>query len=97
MATRKTLRCRQCGYECHVYEGLGFFGQHITPVICPNCHTIQNLSVGGILGQVAPSMSSEAGWICPRCGSEDIRLWDGHTCPKCGGEMHDADLDTFWT
>ena len=55
MAQRKTYRCKQCGYECYDYEGTGFMRQHIVSVSCPDCHTIQPLVVGGIIGNNAPS------------------------------------------
>ena len=50
-----------------------------------NCHTVQPLTVGGMIADVAPSFSSEYGRLCPECMSDDIRIWDEHTCPKCGG------------
>ena len=49
-----------CGYEAEIYEGKGLFGQHITPVSCPDCHTIQNLVVGGVIGDVAASVCTVA-------------------------------------
>ena len=57
MAQRKTYRCKQCGYECYDYEGTGFMRQHIVSVSCPDCHTIQPLVVGGIIGNNAPSFN----------------------------------------
>lgn len=97
MAWIQKYKCKQCGYEAEVYEGKGLFGQHITPVTCPDCHTIQNLVVGGVIGDVAPSFNSETGRLCLRCGSARIKIWDMHTCPKCGGEMEQIGAKKFWT
>ena len=71
MAWKRIYRCAECGYEAETYEGKGLFGQHITPVSCPDCHTIQNLVVGGVIGDVAP---------CPKCGgtmadTEEKEFW----------------------
>ena len=41
-----------------VYEGRGLFRQEITAMSCPDCHTIQNIVVGGIIADVAPSYRS---------------------------------------
>ena len=97
MSLKKTVKCRKCGYEADVYEGKGFFGQHITTVMCPDCHSLQNIVVGGMIGRMARSFSSEVGRLCPMCGSENIGIWDNHTCPKCGGEMVFTDDEEFWT
>lgn len=97
MAWKKTYICKQCGYEADVYEGKGLFGQHITALACPECHTIQNIVVGGVVGDVAPSFRSEAGRLCLKCGSDKARIWDFHTCPKCGGEMKASEKKEFWT
>lgn len=97
MAWKKTYICEQCGYRAEVYEGRGLFAQHITPVTCPECHTIQNLVVGGVIGDVAPSFNSETGRLCLRCGSDKISIWDMHTCPQCGGEMKATEDREFWT
>ena len=86
MLYKRKCRCTRCGYEVEVYEGRGFFNQHITMMTCPDCHTIQPLVVGGIIGDVAPSFNSEAGRYCLQCGSADIRIWDGVTCPRCGNK-----------
>jgi len=94
---KKKYRCTQCGYEAEIYEGKGLFGQHITAVSCPDCRTIQNLVVGGVIGDVAPSFRSEVGRLCLRCGSDRIVKWNKKTCPKCGGRMYDVDEDEFWT
>ena len=53
MAWKRKYRCSACGYEAETYEGKGLFGQHITPVSCPDCHTIQNLVVGGVMDAYA--------------------------------------------
>ena len=97
MAQRKTYRCKQCGYECYDYEGTGFMRQHIVSVSCPDCHTIQPLVVGGIIGNTAPSFTGLAGRRCLNCGSSRIVTWDHHTCPKCGGEMVFTGETAFWT
>lgn len=96
MAWQKTFTCRQCGYQVAVYEGKGFMGQHITMISCSDCHTIQPLVVGGVIGDIAPSYRSEAGRLCLHCGSCNIKRWDGVTCPQCGGEMVEEDEKTFW-
>ena len=97
MAWKKKYRCLACGYEAEAYEGRGLFRQRIVAVSCPDCHTIQNLVVGGIIGDVAPSFNSEVGRLCLRCGSSCIRLWDMHTCPKCSGQMEETGEKEFWT
>lgn len=97
MAWKEKYRCRDCGYETDVYEGRGLFGQHISAMTCPDCHTIQNIVVGGVIGDVAPSFNSEVNRLCLRCGSNKIRKWDLHTCPKCGGEMTYTEEKEFWT
>ena len=56
-------------------------------VVCLHCHTVQPLTVGGMIAEVAPSFSTEYGRLCPQCMSDDLRIWDGHTCPKCNGKM----------
>ena len=76
MSQKVTYKCSKCGYEADVYEGKGLFGQHITAVSCPDCRTIQNLVVGGGIGQVAPSFTTEVGRLCLRCGSNRIKIWD---------------------
>lgn len=97
MAVKTKYRCQGCGYEVDIYEGKGLFGQHITPMTCPDCHTIQNIVVGGVIGDVAPSFNSETGRLCLKCGSSRVRIWDMHTCPQCGGEMIRLDVADFWT
>ena len=97
MAWKLKYRCRECGYEAEVYEGRGLFRQEIRAVSCPDCKTIQNIVVGGIIADVAPSYRSEVGRLCLQCGSDKIRVWDGHTCPKCQGEMELTGEKEFWT
>ena len=97
MAWKQKYRCKTCGYEAEVYEGRGLFRQEITPVSCPDCKTIQNLVVGGIIADVAPSYRSEVGRLCLQCGSDNIRLWNRKTCPKCQGEMEQTGEKEFWT
>lgn len=97
MAWKKKYRCCQCGYEAEIYEGKGFMGQHIVAMSCPDCHTIQPIVVGGIIGQVAPSFDHEGGRLCLRCGSARITKWDGKTCPRCGGKMEDTQEKDYWT
>ena len=97
MSQKVTYKCTQCGYEAVAYEGKGLFGQHITAVTCPDCHTIQNLVVGGGIGQVAPSFTTEVGRLCLRCGSNRSQVWDKRTGPKCGGLMKPTGESEFWT
>lgn len=97
MAIKKLFSCSECGYECHSYSGRGFFGQTISMVVCMHCRTVQPLTVGGIIADVAPSFATEYGRLCPQCMSQDLRLWDGRTCPKCGAVMAPAGPDEFWT
>ena len=97
MSWKRKYRCKSCGYEAEVYEGRGLFRQQITAVSCAHCHTIQNLVVGGIIADVAPSFRSEVGRLCLQCGSDDIRIWDMKTCPKCQGEMEDTGEKEFLT
>ena len=97
MAWKLKYRCKACGYEAEVYEGRGLFRQQITPMSCPDCKTIQNIVVGGIIADVAPSYRSEVGRLCLQCGSDNIRIWDMNTCPKCQGAMEDTGEKVFWT
>ena len=84
-----------------MYEGRGLFRQQITPMLCPDCHTIQNIVVGGIIADVAPSYRSEVGRQCLQCGSDNIRIWDMKSCPKCQAKMkelglkNEAELQTY--
>ena len=70
MAWKRKYRC---GYEAEVHEGRGLFRQQITAMSCPGCKTIQNIVVGGIIADVAPSYRSEVGRLCLQCGSDNIR------------------------
>lgn len=97
MAKILTYKCPSCGYEADVYEGRGFMGQHITMVSCPDCHTLQPLVVGGVIGDAAPSFNTEVGRLCLRCGSLRITRWDRKTCPKCGQVMQPTGQTRFWT
>ena len=97
MAWKQYYCCEQCGYKAPDYEGRGLFRQEIVSISCPECHSIQHLVVGGIIGDVAPSFRSEVGRICLRCGSSGIRIWDKKTCPKCGGMMTKTKEREFWT
>ena len=97
MAWKLKYRCTACGYEAEVYEGRGLFRQQITPMSCPDCKTIQNSVVGGIIADVAPSYRSEVGRLCLNCGSDNIHIWDRHTCPKCNGIMEPTGEKEFWT
>jgi len=97
MSWKLKYRCKTCGYEAEVYEGRGLFRQEITAMSCPDCKTIQNIVVGGIIADVAPSFRSAVGRLCLQCGSENIRIWDMHTCPKCQGMMEETGEKEFWT
>ena len=97
MAWKLKYRCKACGYETEVYDGRGLFRQQITAMSCPDCKTIQNIVVGGIIADVAPSYRSEVGRLCLQCGSDNIRIWDKHTCPKCQGDMEETGEKEFWT
>lgn len=97
MAWKLKYRCKACNYEAEVYEGRGLFCQQITPIFCPDCKTIQNIVVGGIIADVAPSYRSEVGRLCLRCGSANIRRWNMKTCPKCQGTMEPTGDKEFWT
>lgn len=97
MAWSCRYRCKRCGYEAEVFEGRGLFRQQISAVWCPDCQTVQNIVVGGIIADVAPSYRSEVGRLCPQCGSGDISLWDLQTCPKCQGTMAETGEKEFWT
>jgi Zn finger protein HypA/HybF involved in hydrogenase expression len=97
MSWKKRYRCSACGYEADLYEGRGLFRQQITAISCMSCKQVQNIVVGGIIADVAPSFRSEVGRLCPYCGSDDIRIWDMKTCPHCGGEMRETGEKEFWT
>lgn len=97
MSWIKKYQCTSCGYQAEVYTGRGLFRQHITAMTCPDCHTVQNIVVGGIIGDVAPSYRSEVGRLCPQCGSAAIRIWNMATCPKCNGKMEPTGEQEFWT
>ena len=73
-----------------MYEGRGLFRQQITAMTCPDCKTIQNIVVGGIIADVAPSYRSEVGRLCLQCGSDHIRIWDMKTCHKYQGNMEET-------
>lgn len=90
MAWKYKYRCKDCGYEAEVYEGRGLFRQQITAMLCPDCHTIQNIVVGGIIADVAPSYRSEVGRLCLQCGSDRIRIWDKLMCPKCASKREQS-------
>ena len=97
MAWKRTYRCLTCGYEAVSYEGRGLFRQQITSILCPDCKSVQNIVVGGIIADVAPSYRSEVGRLCLQCGSANIHIWNKETCPKCGGKMIDTGKKEFWT
>lgn len=97
MAWKIEYKCSTCGYKADVYKGVGFMQQHIETMTCPDCKTLQPLVVGGILAQVAPSLSSTEGRLCLNCGSTELKPWDGSTCPKCGGRMLPTGEKSFWT
>jgi Zn finger protein HypA/HybF involved in hydrogenase expression len=97
MAKVIRYKCSSCAYEADIYEGRGFMGQHIVTMSCPDCHTLQPLVVGGVIGDAAPSFNSIVGRLCLHCGSDRIREWDGRTCPACGGLMEPTDNQQFWT
>lgn len=97
MAWKVKYRCEVCGYEAEAYEGRGLFRQKITAMSCPECKTVQNIVVGGIIADIAPSFRSEAGRLCLNCGSDDIRIWNMVTCPKCQGTMKPTGDREFWT
>lgn len=97
MAQRKTYKCSSCGYETYDYEGRGFMGQRIVSVTCADCHTVQPLVVGGVIGDSAPSFNTLVGRLCLNCGSSRIKEWDHVTCPKCGGRMVFTGEHEFWT
>ena len=91
------LRIQKSSHHSQEPFRRGLFRQQITAMSCPDCKTIQNLVVGGIIADVAPSYRSEVGRLCLQCGSDNIRIWDGKTCPKCQGEMVDTGVKEFWT
>lgn len=97
MSWKKKYVCDQCHYAVDVYEGKGLFGQQIEPMSCSDCHTVQNIVVGGVIGDVAPSFRSTVNRLCPHCSGQNISVWDMHTCPRCGGEMKDSGDKEFWT
>jgi Zn finger protein HypA/HybF involved in hydrogenase expression len=89
-------KCIECGYTADVYEGRGFMGQHIVMVSCPDCHTIQPLVTGGVIGDSAPSFNSIVGRLCLQCGSSRITEWDKRSCPKCNSPMKPTGESEFW-
>lgn len=97
MSWIKKYKCLSCGYEACVYEGKGFMGQSIEAVVCNGCHNLVPLVVGGVIGDSAPSFRSLTGRICLKCGSDDMKKWDGHTCPQCKGNMVDTGEREFWS
>ena len=96
MARRIRFVCPQCGAEAYSYEGSGFFKQRIEEAVCSECRAVRNITVGGIISQIAPSFDSLVGRLCPQCGSADIRQWDCRTCPRCRAVMT-KDGEDFWT
>ena len=97
MAWKLKYRCKSCAYEASVYEGHGLFRQQIVAISCPDCKTIQNIVVGGIIADVAPSFRSEVGRLCLNCGSDRIKIWNLSTCPRCKGQMEKTGEKEFWT
>lgn len=97
MGNIRKFKCKTCAYEAGVYEGKGFMGQTIEMVSCAECHSLQPLVVGGVIGDAAPSFRTLVGRICLNCGSDKIKQWNGHTCPQCSGEMEDTGAREFWT
>lgn len=97
MGNIRKFKCKTCAYEADVYEGKGFMGQTIEMVSCAECHSLQPLVVGGVIGDAAPSFRTLVGRICLNCGSDKIKQWNGHTCPQCCGEMEDTGTCEFWT
>ena len=96
MSKKQSYRCSDCGYSVDVYEGRGFFNQHITMIVCKECRSVHPIVVGGIIGDIAPSFNSECGRLCPHCGSAEIAIWNGNTCPRCGGTMTADGEPDFW-
>jgi hypothetical protein len=74
MARIITYKCHSWRHRAVYYEGHGFMRQHITMVSWPNCHTLQPLVVGGVIGDAAPSFNTEVGRLCLKCGSQRITL-----------------------
>lgn len=97
MSWKRQYRCARCGYEAGIYEGKGFMGQKIVTVACLDCHTLQPLVLGGVVGQSAPLFNTMVDRLCLNCGSSHIREWDGETCPRCGGTMKPTGEREFWT
>ena len=97
MARKIQMKCPKCGLKAERYDGKGLFGQRIVSVVCHDCKSVQQLVVGGVIGEVAPSFSSVTGRLCPHCGSADISLWDGCTCPYCHVMMEKDGNPVFWT
>lgn len=64
---------------------------------CKQCGYEADVYEGrGFMGQHISTMT------CPdchslQCGSDRIRIWDGHTCPCCGGRMEETGQRDFWT
>ena len=79
MSWKLKYRCKACGYEAEVYEGRGLFRQQITPMTCPDCKTIQNIVVGGIIADVAPSY--RARWAVCACNVAAITSGYGMARP----------------
>ena len=97
MSTKQRYRCPQCNSVAEKYEGVGFFKQHIEAIVCGDCKAVRNITVGGIISQIAPSFDSLVGRLCPECCSDKIRMWDGATCPQCGTRMRKDGSEEFWT
>jgi len=64
---------------------------------CDDCRELMDLATE----VVDPESESGArpDWIlvddlkCTRCGSRNVRIWDGRTCPKCGATMVEIEGD----
>ena len=91
------MKAEDCSCVPLVASGKAERRQKITAMSCPECKTIQNIVVGGIIGDIAPSYRSEAGRLCLHCGCSDIRIWNMVTCPKCQGTMKPTGDREFWT
>jgi len=84
--------CPSCGYEAYVAGGKSALMMAKTRTYqCVDCKSLIDLTT-----EVADPESESGAWPdfipadeikCFRCGSHNIRIWDGQTCPRCGSKM----------
>lgn len=87
MATWRTYKCKDCGYEVNT-EPQGHYalmsGEYYN-FSCPKCK--------GVVALSADTLAKQRYQVtCPKCGGKKLSTWnpiEGH-CPKCNGTMEEV-------